>query len=138
MFTYLPPILPPFPSLISLVVSVDDKHHVYLFAPPPIPPSPSLISLMVSVDVKHYVYLTYAVSNHCTWQWSARDVEARSRLVSFLRDVQMPSSPSSGRPQRRDCRGNSASSPTCGRSASSFMSCSLTAVCLILVGSSCW
>ena len=32
MFTYLPPIpFPPFsPSLISLMVSVDVKHHVYL------------------------------------------------------------------------------------------------------------
>ena len=45
-------------SLISLMVSVDVKHHVYL-----IPhlntttPSLSLISLMVSVDVKHHAYL---------------------------------------------------------------------------------
>ena len=47
------------PSLISLVVSVDVRHHVYLLtyilALPPF--SPSLISLVVSVDVKHHVYL---------------------------------------------------------------------------------
>ena len=65
------------PSLISLMVSVDVKHHVYLLTipPPPYPPSPpppppihtpfhsfspSLISLMVSVDVKHHVYLLTA------------------------------------------------------------------------------
>ena len=64
---------PPFsPSLISLVVSVDVKHHVYCLLtisisiyspsshtsiPPPPPPPPSLISLMVSVGVKHHVYL---------------------------------------------------------------------------------
>ena len=82
MSTYLSPasisLSPPYlhtpspplsPSLISLMVSVDVKHHVYLLTyllppslspptsiPPP-PPSPSLISLMVSVDVKHHVYL---------------------------------------------------------------------------------
>ena len=51
---------PPFsPSLISLVVSVDVKHHVFtsLHTHPP-PFSPSLISLVVSVDVKHHVYFT--------------------------------------------------------------------------------
>ena len=55
-----PPPPPPFsPSLISLMVSVDVKHHVYLHlhTPPPPPFSPSLISLMVSMDVKHHVYL---------------------------------------------------------------------------------
>ena len=47
------------PSLISLMVSVDVKHHVYLLTTsiPPSPLSPSLINLMVSVDVKHHVYL---------------------------------------------------------------------------------
>ena len=59
MFTYLPPSPPFFPSLISLMVSVDVKHRVYLLTPllPPTPFSLSLISLMVSVDVKHHVYL---------------------------------------------------------------------------------
>ena len=51
----LPSHPPPLPSLISLMVSVDVKHHVYLLAPPP--PPPAIIILMVSVDVKHYVYL---------------------------------------------------------------------------------
>ena len=50
----------PPPSLISLMVSVDVKHHAYLltyqlFPPPPF--SPSLISLEISVDVEHHVYL---------------------------------------------------------------------------------
>ena len=52
--------LPSFsPSLISLMVSVDAKHHVYLLTHPYTLPSfsPSLISLMVSVDAKHHVYL---------------------------------------------------------------------------------
>ena len=52
--------LPSSPSLMSLMVSVDVKHHVYLFTstlPPSAPFSPSLISLTVSVDVKHHVYL---------------------------------------------------------------------------------
>ena len=46
-------------SLISLMVSVDVKHHVYLLTL-----YPSLISLMVSVDVKHHVYLL-AVPEPC-------------------------------------------------------------------------
>ena len=47
------------PSLISLVVSVDVKHHVDLLTYTSIPPSPppSLISLVVSVDVKYRVDL---------------------------------------------------------------------------------
>ena len=61
MFTYLLRIIPLFshlsPSLISLKVSVDAKHHVYLLTYLDIIPlfshlCPSLISLMVSVDVK--------------------------------------------------------------------------------------
>ena len=59
MFSYLPlryPIPLFSPSLISLMVSVDVKHHVYLLTTsiPPSPLSPSLINLMVSVDVKHH------------------------------------------------------------------------------------
>ena len=42
------------PSLISLMVSVDVKHHVYLHLHTPF--SPSLISRAVSVDVEHHVY----------------------------------------------------------------------------------
>ena len=52
------------PSLISLMVSVDLEHHVYLLQlhnPPP-PPPPSLISLMVSVDLEHHVYSLYFVN----------------------------------------------------------------------------
>ena len=42
------------PSLISLIVSVNVKHHVYLkFSHL----RPSIISLMVFVDVQHHVYL---------------------------------------------------------------------------------
>ena len=51
MFTYL---LTADPSLISLMVSADVKHHVYLLTDTA---DPSLISLMVSADVKHHVYL---------------------------------------------------------------------------------
>ena len=57
MFTYFQ-LHTPFPPvslyLISLMVSVDVKHDVYLLAPPyPL----SLISLMISVDTKHHLYL---------------------------------------------------------------------------------
>ena len=55
-----PHIHTPFPpSLIRHMVSVDDKHLVYLLTHPySLPPlDPSLISLIVSVDVKHHVYL---------------------------------------------------------------------------------
>ena len=62
------PFPPLSPSLISLTVSVDVKHNVYLFAgrsartsysrlPPSSTFSPSPISLMASVDVKYPVYL---------------------------------------------------------------------------------
>ena len=54
------------------MLSVDDKHHVYLLTSPPypFPPppnfSPSLISLMVGVEVKHYVYLLTGIwLMHC-------------------------------------------------------------------------
>ena len=48
MFTYLlTPILPSSPSIISLTVSVDVKHHVYLLTYLHTPFSPSIISLMV-------------------------------------------------------------------------------------------
>ena len=43
------------PSLISLMVSADVKRHVYLLTLHAL--LPSLISLMVSVDVKRHVYL---------------------------------------------------------------------------------
>ena len=69
MFTYLPHPYPFSQSLISLVVSVDVKHHVYLLTTsiPPAPFSPSLISLMVSVDVKHHVYLLWTLSAMFTY-----------------------------------------------------------------------
>ena len=53
---------PPSPSLISRMDSVDVKHYVYLlhiYIPPPPPRSPSLISRMVSVDIKHHVYISH-------------------------------------------------------------------------------
>ena len=40
---------------LSLMVSVDVKHHVYLLGFC----DPSLISRTVSVDVKHHVYLGF-------------------------------------------------------------------------------
>ena len=45
------------------MVSVDAKHDVYFNIP-----SPSLISLVVSVDVKHHVYLLTYI-NHSELDW---------------------------------------------------------------------
>ena len=42
---------------VILVVTV--QRYVYNLPLPPPPPSPSLISLMISVDDKHYVYLLF-------------------------------------------------------------------------------
>ena len=94
MFTYLftAPYPPPSPhvssfspSLISLMVSVDVKHHVYLLIyssitpPPPMSPpfSPSLISLMVSVDVKHHVYFVARSQGQCCVRPSSYNGAAR-------------------------------------------------------------
>ena len=53
------------PPLISLMVAVDVKRHVYLLTLHAL--LPSLISLMVSVDVKRHVYL---LTLHAQSQWT--------------------------------------------------------------------
>ena len=63
MFTYLHLHTPLSPSLISLIVSVDVKHHIDLLTPP-YPLSPFSPSLMVSVDIKHHVYLLASAQLH--------------------------------------------------------------------------
>ena len=70
------------PSLISVMVSVDVKHHVYLLTTSilPSPISPSLINLMVSVDVKHHVYLlTFRICALCR----VRELHVWSIFITF-------------------------------------------------------
>ena len=75
MFTYLhlhTPFLPFFPSLISLVVSVDVKHHVYLLqdnaragCPGHSPPLTHHVSVH-TMDLYIYVYMCLYI---CTGPW---------------------------------------------------------------------
>ena len=52
-----------------------DRYITSLFPPTSIPPpfSPSLLSLMVSVDVKHRVYLLLTLPTQATFEWEPND-----------------------------------------------------------------